>query len=121
MPLQNTKILYVPTMEFIVPSDEPRDELPFVPTIQNTEDGRIIIELYDKATKTFMGVLYYEKAKNGFSRKPVGLNKMACVDAKIETLFNLHPHLQPKDVLDYWQSLLEGGEQSNLIPPPSNE
>ena len=98
-------------MEFIVPSDEPRDELPFVPTIQKTEDGRIIIELYDKATKTFMGVLYYEKAKNGFSRKPVGLNKMACVDAKIETLFNLHPHLQPKDVLDYCQSLVEGGDK----------
>jgi hypothetical protein len=99
MPLQNTKILYVPTMEFIVPK------------IQTTEDGRIIIELYDKATKTFMGVLYYEKAKNGFSRKPVGLNKMACVDAKIETLFNLHPHLQPKDVLDYCQSLVEGGDK----------
>jgi len=92
-----------------------------VPTIQTTEDGRVIIELYDKTTNTFMGVLYYERAKNGFSRKPVGLKKMACVDAKIETLFNLHPHLQPKDILDYCQLLISGGEQSNLIPPPSNE
>jgi hypothetical protein len=33
------------------------------------------------------------------------------VDAKIETLFNLHPHLQPKDVLDYCRSLLEGGDK----------
>jgi len=74
MPLQNTKILYVPTMEFIVP------------TISHLDTGAIRIELYDKATKTFMGVLYYEKAKNGFSRKPVGLNKMACVDAKIQFL-----------------------------------
>jgi hypothetical protein len=81
------------------------------PKLQHTEDGRIIIELYDRATQTFMGVLYYEKAKNGFTRKPVGLNKMACVDAKIETLFNLHPHLQPKDVLDYCQSLVEGGNK----------
>ena len=83
-----------------------------VPKVQTTEDGRVIIELYDKATKTFMGVLYYEKAKNGFSKKPVGLKKMACVDAKIETLFNLHPQLEPKDILEYCQSLLEGGDKN---------
>ena len=82
-----------------------------VPKIQTTEDGRVIIELYDKVTNTFMGVLYYERAKNGFSRKPVGLKKMACVDAKIETLFNLFPQVEPKDVLDYCQSLLMGGDK----------
>ena len=82
-----------------------------VPKIQTTEDGRVIIELYDKVTNTFMGVLYYERAKNGFSRKPVGLKKMACVDAKIETLFNLFPQVEPKDVLDFCQSLLEGGDK----------
>jgi hypothetical protein len=34
---------------------------------------------------------------------------MACVDAKIETLFNLYPQVEPKDVLDFCQSLLDGG------------
>ena len=82
-----------------------------VPKIQTTEDGRVIIELYDKTTNTFMGVLYYERAKNGFLRKPIGLKKMACVDAKIETLFNLFPQVEPKDVLDYCQSLLMGGDK----------
>ena len=82
-----------------------------VPDIKTLEDGRVIIELYDKNTNTFLGMLYYEKAKNGFLRKPIGLQKMACVDAKIETLFNLHPHLEPKDVLDYCKSLLKGGDK----------
>ena len=83
-----------------------------VPNIKTLEDGRVVIELYDKNTNTFLGMLYYEKAKNGFLRKPIGLQKMACVDAKIETLFNLHPHLEPKDILDYCQNLLKGGEES---------
>ena len=80
-----------------------------VPHIEHLGDNRIRIDLYSKEGGTFLGMLYYERAKNGFSRKPVGLKKMACVDAKIETLFNLHPHLQPKDILDYCQSLLMGG------------
>jgi (2Fe-2S) ferredoxin len=43
---------------------------------------------------------------------------MACVDAKIETLFNLYPQVEPKDVLDFCQSLLEGGAkiQQNILP-----
>ena len=98
-------------MDFIIPSDEPRDEVPFVPTINYLDDNRVRIELYTKEGGTFLGMLYYEKAKNGFSKKPVGLRKMACVDAKIETLFNLFPHVEPKDVLDYCQSLLDGGDK----------
>jgi len=109
--LQITNNLYVPTMDFITPSDKPRDEVPFVPTINYLDDNRVRIELYTKEGGTFLGMLYYEKAKNGFSKKPVGLKKMACVDAKIETLFNLFPHIEPKDVLDYCQSLLDGGDK----------
>lgn len=98
-------------MDFIVPSDKPRDELPFVPHIEHLEDNRIRIDLYTKEGGTFLGMLYYERAKNGFQRKPIGLKKMACVDAKIETLFNLFPQVEPKDVLDFCQSLLEGGDK----------
>lgn len=82
-----------------------------VPTIIRLDDNRVRIDLHSKEGGTFLGMLYYEKAKNGFLRKPIGLQKMACVDAKIETLFNLHPHLEPKDVLDYCQSLLKGGDK----------
>jgi len=82
-----------------------------VPTVTHLEDGRIRVELYSKETKVFLGMLYFERAKNGFTRKPVGLNKMLCSDAKIETLFNLYPKVEPKDVLDYCRSLLEGGGQ----------
>ena len=104
--LQFTHKLYVPYMDFIVP------------TITQLEDGKVRIELYTKDTNVFLGMLYYEKAKNGFLRKPVGLKKMACVDAKIETLFNLYPQVEPKDVLDFCQSLLDGGAkiQQNILP-----
>lgn len=33
-----------------------------------------------------LGILYFEKAKVGFVRKPIGLNAWACVDANIEGL-----------------------------------
>ena len=82
-----------------------------VPSITYLEDNRIRIDLYTKEGGTFLGMLYYERAKNGFLRKPIGLKKMACVDAKIETLFNLFPQVEPKDVLDFCQSLLEGGDK----------
>ena len=97
--LQITIILYVPSMDFIVPH------------IEHLGDNRIRIDLYSKEGGTFLGMLYYERAKNGFLRKPIGLKKMACVDAKIETLFNLFPQVEPKDVLDYCQSLLMGGDK----------
>ena len=89
-----------------------------VPKIERIDDNRVRIELYTKDTNVFLGMLYYEKAKNGFLRKPVGLKKMACVDAKIETLFNLYPQVEPKDVLDFCQSLLDGGVkiQQNILP-----
>ena len=82
-----------------------------VPSITYLEDNRIRIDLYSKEGGTFLGMLYYEKAKNGFQRKPIGMKKMACVDAKIETLFNLFPQVEPKEVLDYCQSLLNGGDK----------
>ena len=82
-----------------------------VPHIEHLDNNRIRIDLYSKEGGTFLGMLYYEKAKNGFLRKPIGLKKMACVDAKIETLFNLFPQVEPKEVLDYCQSLLEGGDK----------
>ena len=82
-----------------------------VPSITYLDNNRIRIDLYTKEGGTFLGMLYYERAKNGFQRKPIGLKKMACVDAKIETLFNLFPQVEPKDVLDFCQSLLEGGDK----------
>ena len=82
-----------------------------VPEVIQLEDNRIRIDLYTKEGGTFLGMLYYERAKNGFQRKPIGLKKMACVDAKIETLFNLFPQVEPKDVLDFCQSLIEGGDK----------
>lgn len=81
-----------------------------VPHIEHLGNDRIRIDLYCREGGTFLGMLYYERAKRGFLRKPIGLKKMACVDAKIETLYNLFPKVEPKDVMDYCQLLLSGGD-----------
>lgn len=56
-----------------------------------------------------LGTLYFEKAKVGFTNKPIGLNAWACVDAKIEDLY-VHngDTITPKDVVGKCQRLIAG-------------
>jgi len=56
-----------------------------------------------------MGVLYFERAKKSFSRKPIGLNEWACVDAKVEGLYTVDEKITPKDIVDHCQGLIKGG------------
>ena len=55
-----------------------------------------------------LGVLYFEKAKNKFQRKPIGMNAWACVDAKIEGLY-VHggENITPKDMVRKCQDLIK--------------
>ena len=64
---------------------------------------RIVISLYEKE----LGTLYFEKAKRGFTNKPVGMNSWACVDAKVEGLYVVGGEdITPKDIVAHCQSLL---------------
>ena len=64
---------------------------------------RIVISLYEKE----LGTLYFEKAKRGFTNKPVGMNSWACVDAKVEGLYVVGgENITPKDIVAHCQSLL---------------
>ena len=63
---------------------------------------RIRVEVYYKISETlkeFMGIMYYEKAKKSFNRKPVGMDAWACVDAKVEGLYTKDESITPKQIV----------------------
>ena len=47
-----------------------------------------------------LGILYFEKAKRGYVRKPIGLNAWACVDAKVEGLYTKDESITPAQIIE---------------------
>jgi hypothetical protein len=70
------------------------------------EEGRIrIVVLLNEETE--LGVLYFERAKKSFNRKPIGMNAWGCVDAKVEGLYVYGgDEITPKDIVAKCQSLI---------------
>ena len=70
------------------------------------EEGRIrmVISLIDRVE---LGTLYFEKAKRTFQRKPIGMDAWACVDAKIEGLYQIGGEtITPKELVKKCQDLI---------------
>ena len=67
---------------------------------------RITVSLNEEVE---LGTLYFEKAKRGFTNKPIGMNSWACVDAKIEGLFQKEQSITPKDIVQKCQELIRDG------------
>ena len=74
-------------------------------TMDVIEEGRIrmVVSLNEDIE---LGTLYFEKAKKTFQRKPIGMNAWACVDAKIEGLYEMGGDFTPLDILNRCQQLL---------------
>lgn len=75
-------------------------------TMDQMEVGRIrmVVSLNGDVE---LGTLYFEKAKRTFQRKPIGMNSWACVDAKIEGLYQIGGEtITPKDVVKKCQDLI---------------
>ena len=71
------------------------------------EYGRIRITISNDDKE--VGTLYFEKAKKTFQRKPIGMNGWACVDAKIEGLYDMVGEtITPKDIVKKCQDLIKG-------------
>ena len=68
------------------------------------EEGklRIVINKGDQE----LGSLYYEKAKKTFQRKPISMGSWACVDAKIEGLYEAQENITPTEVMSKCQELI---------------
>jgi hypothetical protein len=67
---------------------------------------RVIVRVGEKE----LGVLYFEKPKMGWGRKPVVPHKWVCVDAKVETLYVYGGNdITPKDIVAKCQELIGDG------------
>ena len=76
-------------------------------TMDQIEEGRIrmVVSLNEDIE---LGTLYFEKAKKTFQRKPIGMNAWACVDAKIEGLYQIGGEsITPKDIVKKCQDLIK--------------
>ena len=67
---------------------------------------RITVSLNEEVE---LGTLYFEKAKRGFTNKPIGMNSWACVDAKIEGLYMVGETITPKEIVSHCQKLIKDG------------
>jgi hypothetical protein len=97
-------ILYVPQLIFIH-MEITVDTLSY--TMDQIEEGRIrmVVSLNEDIE---LGTLYFEKAKKTFQRKPIGMNAWACVDAKIEGLYQIGGEsITPKDIVRKCQDLIK--------------
>ena len=69
------------------------------------EDNRIGVTITEDH-KT-VGILYFEKAKKGFTNKPLSMGSWACVDAKIEDENIYHEGFTPKQMVGECQEMIK--------------
>jgi len=76
-------------------------------TMDQMEAGRIrmVVSLNEEVE---LGTLYFEKAKLKFTNKPLSMGSWACVDAKIEGLYQIGGEsITPKDIVKKCQDLIK--------------
>jgi len=72
----------------------------------------ILTEIDDRIRVTILnddreiGLLYFEKAKKGFTNKPLSMGSWACVDAKIEDESIFHENFTPKQMVGECQEMI---------------
>ena len=55
-----------------------------------------------------VGSLYFEKAKKGFTNKPLSMDAWVCVDAKIERLYEVSDYeIFPKEIVEVCQKMIK--------------
>jgi len=80
----------------------------FIYKMDKIEEGRIrfIISFNEQE----VGSLYFEKAKKGFTNKPLSMDAWVCVDAKIERLYEVVDYeITPKDIVEVCQNMIKNG------------
>jgi len=75
------------------------------------EDGRIRIIIVQEENSpnqggVELGTLYFERAKKTFQRKPITMNGWACVDAKINELYDMGGEITPKEIVAHCQDII---------------
>ncbi len=68
-------------------------------SVSMIDPGRICVEVYFRDAMEMVGILYFERAKRSFNRKPVGMDQWLCVDAKVEGLYMRDRSITPPEVV----------------------
>jgi hypothetical protein len=55
-----------------------------------------------------VGILYFERVKKSFQRKPISMDGWGCIDAKIDGLYDIDPNITPKDIMMRCQEIIKG-------------
>jgi hypothetical protein len=93
-------ILYVPQRIFI------HMDINLTYSLTEIENNRLRITISDDDKE--VGTLYFEKAKLNFTNKPLSMGSWACVDAKIEGLYEMVGEtITPKDIIGKCQDLIK--------------
>ena len=96
-------ILYVPQPIFMV-MEITVDTLSYTMDVMEVGRIRMVVSLNEDME---LGTLYFEKAKRTFQRKPIGMDAWACVDAKIEGLYQIGGEtITPKELVKKCQDLI---------------
>ena len=93
-------------MDNLIFNMERMDDTP----LSSRSDDKIVITITDKGDN-HKGILYFERVKVGFNRKPISMNSWACVDAKTEGLYEMGGDYTSLDILNECQRLI-----SSFIP-----
>jgi hypothetical protein len=80
--------------------------------MSNVDDSRYRFEIIKEEVS--MGLLYFERAKKGFLRKPL-ISGWVCVDATIDPKLYEDETITPKGIIDECYSLLINLEKSKKI------
>jgi hypothetical protein len=86
--------------------------------VEFLSEDRARVEVY-YLKEVYMGTLYYEKPKRGWTNKPITPTMWACVDAKVEGLYSVDEGITPKDIVRMGQERIntlqreqhKGGEE----------
>ena len=89
-----------------------------IETMDDTSGGRsndrIVITITDK-NQVHKGILYFERVKVGFNRKPISMNSWACVDAKTEGLYEMGGDFTSLDILNKCQEIISSLQSKSHI------
>ena len=78
--------------DFIYKMDKMEDRIRFIISFKEQE----------------VGSLYFEKAKKGFTNKPLSMDAWVCVDAKIERLYEVSDYeITPKEIVETCQKMIK--------------
>lgn len=62
------------------------------------EDGIVRVEIFND-DMVEMATLYFEHAKKGFNKKPIGMDGWVCVDAKVHGPLYSYSRLTPREII----------------------